>query len=109
MMSGQEEDPKLSVGREAWWTASIVNYATFGGVVLGFYSLAMAVRDDGSRLYALFGLSVALAGCLALLDRLACFLRIAKQKRYILMGLGTCAILVLITPILLSLFAFRPA
>ena len=85
---------------------SVSSFATLGGVCLGFDTLAVAMRDGQSYLFALFGLVVAGASALSMLDDL--FSWFGNDPKTRSTGALTIMVLVLILAAMLPLFRFAP-
>ncbi len=81
-------------------------FATLGGVCLGFDTLAVAVRDGQSYLWALFGLAVGCASASSMLDDLFSWFGNDPKTRSV--GALSIMALVLILAAVIPLFRFAP-
>ncbi|WP_077960326.1 hypothetical protein [Ensifer adhaerens] len=85
----------------------VAGFATLGGIVLGFDTIALAIRDNGSVPWAVFGLVVACTSGLSLYVNLVTFFgdwKTAKARRMV--GGLTCLAIFLLFAATIPFFRY---
>lgn len=104
-MSNIEDDKRIKT-KNRYIIDGVSTFATLGGVCLGFDTLAVAIRDEQSHGWALFGLVVGCASALSMLDDL--FSWFGNDPKTRSLGALSIMMLALILAAMIPLFRFAP-